>query len=103
MVALGTSLPELASCIVAAIHREGDIVLGNLIGSNIFNILFILGTTATVQPFDVEFRVVWPDLVAMMIVSFITWLLIRAGGNLRRIEGFLLLVFYLGYIFYLFR
>ena len=102
MVAFGTSLPELASCVVAAIRREGDLVLGNLIGSNIFNILFILGTTATVQPFLVETRAVWPDLIAMMAVSLLAWFLLHTGRRLGRREGLLLMSIYFGYLVYLF-
>jgi cation:H+ antiporter len=102
IVAFGTSLPELASCVVAAIRREGDLVLGNLIGSNIFNILFILGTTATIRPFLVDTQAVWPDLIAMMIVSLLTWVLLRTGRKLGRYEGLLLMATYVTYVIYLF-
>ena len=102
IVAFGTSLPELASCVVAAIRREGDLVLGNLIGSNIFNVLFILGTTATIRPFLVDTRAVWPDLIAMMIVSFLAWILLRTGRKLGRYEGLLLMATYVAYVIYLF-
>jgi len=102
MVAFGTSLPELASSVAAAIRHEGDLVLGNLIGSNIFNILFILGTTAVIRPIPVESATVWVDLVVMMGVSILTWLLLRSGHRLARIEGSLLLASYLAYLIYLF-
>ena len=102
MVAFGTSLPELASCMVAAIRREGDLVLGNLIGSNIFNILFILGVTATLRPFAVDTVAVRPDLIAMMAISILAWFLLRSGTRLARIEGAALAVSYLAYVIYLF-
>ncbi len=102
MVAFGTSLPELASCVVAAMKREGDLVLGNLIGSNIFNILFILGTTALVRPIQVQTRAVWPDLIAMMAVSLLTWVLLRTGHRLGRREGLLLMAIYFVYVTMLF-
>jgi len=102
MVAFGTSLPELASCVVAAMRREGDLVLGNLIGSNIFNILFILGTTATIQPLPVQTRAVWPDLIVMMFVSLLAWILLRTGWRLARREGLLLMATYFAYLIYLF-
>jgi len=102
LVAFGTSLPELASCVVAAVRREGDLVLGNLIGSNIFNVLFILGTTATIRPFLVQTRAVWPDLIVMMIVSLLAWVLLRTGKRLARREGLLLMATYFAYLIYLF-
>ena len=102
MVAFGTSLPELASCVVAAMRREGDLVLGNLIGSNIFNILFILGTTSVILPISVETAAVWPDLIVMMAISVLTWLLLRSGRRLARKEGLLLMATYFAYLFYLF-
>ena len=102
MVAFGTSLPELASCVVAAIRREGDLVLGNLIGSNIFNILFILGVTGSIRPFAVDSVAVRPDLIAMMAISILAWLLLRTGTRLARLEGAALAACYLGYIVFLF-
>lgn len=102
MVALGTSLPEMASSAVAAIRREGDIVLGNLIGSNIFNILFILGTTSLVRSIAVETQEVWGDLLAMMIVSLMAWFFLRTGRRLARVEGLLLVAAYVTYLAYLF-
>jgi len=102
MVAFGTSLPELASSVVAAIRREGDIVLGNLIGSNIFNILFILGVTATIRPLLVVAEAFWGDLIAMMAVSLVAWVFLRTARRLARLEGALLVTFYCAYLVYLF-
>lgn len=102
MVAFGTSLPELASSVVAATRHEGDLVLGNLIGSNIFNVLFILGTTSAILPFAVDTQAVRPDLIVMMSVSLLAWALLRSGRRLARKEGLLLMVTYVGYVTYLF-
>ena len=102
VVALGTSLPELASSIVAAAHREGDVVLGNLIGSNLFNILFILGTTSLVQPILVESAAVWTDIHVMVGISVLAWIFLRTRSYIGRAEGLALLLLYLGYVYYLF-
>ena len=101
-MALGTSLPELASSIVAALHREGDVVIGNLIGSNLFNILLILGFTAIVAPIPVETQAVQIDLHVMMAISIAAWFFLATKSHLRRFEGLLLLLAYLAYIAYLF-
>lgn len=98
LVAFGTSLPELASAIVAALKREGDIILGNLIGSNVFNILAILGVTAMVRPVEVERVGALGDLIAMLALSFLVWPFLRSGLRLRRLEGGILLLAYLLYL-----
>jgi cation:H+ antiporter len=102
LVALGTSLPELASSVVAAIHREGDVVIGNLIGSNIFNILLILGMTAVVSPIPVDAQSIWIDLHVMMGISILAWFFLRSQSHLGRLEGALLIVAYAAYIGFLF-
>ncbi len=102
MVAFGTSLPELASSLVAAFRRQGDIVLGNLIGSNIFNILFILGTTAAVRPVAVQTSAVWLDLVVMMAISLLVTVFLATGSILSRREGVVLAVVYGVYTVYLY-
>ena len=102
LVALGTSLPELASSIVAAIKRESGILLGNLIGSNVFNILCILGLTVMVQPITISPRAVWGDLIVMLGLSGLVWPLLASGLKLERWEGFILLAIYTVYILFLF-
>lgn len=101
LVALGTSLPELASSVVAAAKKQGDIVLGNLIGSNVFNILAILGTTSVVRPVVVEAESARIDLLTMLAFSFLTWPFLASGHRLRRAEGGVLLAAYLGYVVFL--
>lgn len=101
VVAFGTSLPELASSVVAAARKEGDIVIGNLIGSNVFNILFILGATAAVRPIAVV-EPVWIDLVVMMVVSLVVWRCFGSGSRLSRAEAIGLVIGYCAYVATLF-
>jgi cation:H+ antiporter len=97
LVAIGTSLPELASSLVAALKREGEIILGNIIGSNIFNVLAILGITALVRPITFAFAPIRLDLWVMMGLSFAVILLMLRGARLGRLAGALLLCLYLIY------
>ena len=101
VVAFGTSLPELASSMVAAARKEGDIVIGNLIGSNVFNILFILGATAAVRPVMIV-EPVWLDLIVMLLVSLVVWRCFGTGSKLTRAEAVGLVVGYVTYIVVLF-
>jgi cation:H+ antiporter len=102
MVALGTSLPELSSSLVAAKRRESGILLGNLIGSNVFNVLCVLGATALIKPVPVDPTAVWGDLVVMLGLSGLVWPFLATGLRLQRWEGFVLVTLYAGYIGYLF-
>ncbi len=100
VVAVGTSLPELATSVVAAWREEGDIAVGNAVGSCIFNILGILGITALVHPLGTAGLSV---VDAAVMVGFTLFLLplMRTGFVLSRVEGALLLAAYVGYIAYL--
>lgn len=102
LVAVGTSLPELATSIIAALKRESDIALGNIVGSNIFNILGILGVTATVQPIAVPYAAVALDLWVMLGLSVLLFPFLMTGLRLGRREGGVLLVLYLCYVAYLY-
>ena len=102
IVAFGTSLPELATSVVAAIKNEGDISIGNAIGSNIFNILFILGAAALISPISGE-NIEWIDLGMMMFVAIIIFPLAWTKFKLTRPEGAFLLIIYVSYIYYLFQ
>lgn len=102
LVALGTSLPELASSLVAALRREADLILGNIIGSNIFNVLAILGVTALVQPIPVDFASVTLDLWVMTGLSLLVLPFMLRRYRLGRVAGGLLLVLYGGYIGFLY-
>ncbi|MFN7210455.1 MAG: calcium/sodium antiporter [Aggregatilineales bacterium] len=94
LVAVGTSLPELATTFIASLHKENDIAIGNIIGSNIFNILAILGITATVRPIGINQRVLEADILIMLAFSFSLLMLVR-GSKVTRWQGGLLLTAYL--------
>ncbi len=104
LIAFGTSVPELATSIIAALKHETDISIGNIIGSNIFNIFGILGTTAIVKIIPVNFSDFGPDIIWMLIISILLFILILPvkGGILKRYEGLLLLIVYVFYIYNLF-
>lgn len=102
LVAFGTSLPELASAAVAAFKKNTDIVLGNVIGSNVFNVLAVLGTTALVTPVAQPFAGVGLDILIMTAFGAVTLLLMLGRSRLGRTGGAFLLVAYLVYIAYLF-
>ena len=103
MVAFGTSLPELAASLVAAVRHHTEIVFGNLIGSNIFNILMILGATAVVRPVAAPWGELRVDLLAMLAVAALAPILLFSKQRISRWEGGLLLLFYGGYVALLFR
>lgn len=100
IVAIGTSLPELITSIVAAFKNEADIAIGNVVGSNIFNILGILGITALIIPIS-SVGLGYVDLGVMLFTAIILFPLSRTGFSISRFEGAILLVGYAGYIFYL--
>lgn len=102
LVAIGTSLPELATVIVAATKRKGDLVLGNLIGSNIFNILCILGLTLLVHPFQVSFAENRIDLLVMLAFALAIWPLLLFRMKIGRKRGLTLFLAYAVYIVWLF-
>lgn len=102
MVAFGTSLPELASSIVAARRKEGDIVLGNIIGSNVFNILCILGITSMIHPIPVSTETQRVDYWVVLGFSVIVIPLLLPRLRLGRWQGAFLVLLYCGYMAWLF-
>lgn len=100
IVAVGTSLPELATSVVAAAKNEGDIAVGNVVGSNIFNLLCILGVSALVHPIMAT-GIHVSDLLIMSGLAVLTLPVMRTGFRISRKEGCLLLAAYSGYIAYL--
>ena len=101
VVALGTSLPELVTSAVAARKGNSDIALGNIVGSNIFNVLLVLGTTAIIKPVPVPFTSII-DLLILLGVTVYLAITARTGNKLSRLEGASYLVLYAGYMVYLF-
>lgn len=104
IVALGTSLPELATSVLAVIKKEGDISVGNIVGSNIFNILCILGFAALMQPIMLTGanQVNYVDMTVMILISVILLPLAWTKLELSRFEGAFLLFLYIGYIYYMY-
>lgn len=97
VVAVGTSLPELATSMVAAVRGEGDIAVGNVVGSNLFNLLGILGAAATARPLQAT-GIGRSDLLAMAAAALVLLPLARSGLRLQRWEAALLLAGYAAYV-----
>lgn len=100
IVSIGTSLPELATSIVASYKNQSDIILGNVIGSNIMNILAILGITALIIPIS-SAGISTVDIGVMIFTAIILLPLIKMGSIISRTEGAILLIGYACYIYYL--
>lgn len=100
IVALGTSLPELVTSIVAARKNEVDMALGNVIGSNIFNILLILGVAAAISPvtFIMENII---DIIILIIMSTVVWIFAWTSKKINRKEGIIMLFVYVVYMVYI--
>lgn len=100
VVALGTSLPELVTSIVAAKKNEVDMAVGNVIGSNIFNILLVLGVASAISPiaFITENMI---DIIILVIFSIIVWLFAWTKRQIQRKEGLLMLLAYLAFMIYI--
>ena len=101
IVALGTSLPELATSVMAAFRHNGDIAMGNVIGSNIFNVFFILGTSATIHPLP-AYDGIELDAWIVALGSIIVWMAVKTNRErkLPRWAGALLLLIYIAYLTY---
>ena len=98
IVAVGTSMPELITSMVAAFRKQPDISLGNLIGSNVFNLLGILGVTAAVHPIASDHAAFRIDLMAMALVAVLLYPLMRFGSRMGRWQGAVLVVAYAAYM-----
>ena len=100
VVALGTSLPELAAAIASVLKREYELVIGNIIGSNMFNLMGVLGIAASISPMRIEAIVLYRDYSVMLLLSVLLFLMsygFRGPGRISRISGIVLLCFYLAY------
>ena len=100
IVSIGTSLPEFVTSIIAAIKGESSIALGNVIGSNMFNILFVLGASATISPMSID-PVLFIDTLFMIIVTLITYLFAIQKRDINKVESIVLVLLYIGYMAYL--
>ncbi len=98
IVSIGTSLPELVTSVTAALKKESEIALGNIIGSNIFNIMFVLGISSTINPITISSNIVI-DIVLMIMVTFVVMIFATTHKRkINRIEGSVLLAIYLAYL-----
>ena len=99
IVAIGTSMPEVAASVIAALRGRTDVAVANLIGSNIFNLLGILGSTALYRPIPVARAMLHGDMVWMVVTAFLLFPVLRTGMRVSRLEGVLLLGVYVAYLF----
>jgi len=96
VLAIGTSLPELVTSLVAAARKHADIAVGNIIGSNIFNLTAVMGGSALVQSYEIEGTILTTELPAVLLLSLLVWPVAASARKVRRSEGLLLLVAYGG-------
>lgn len=104
IVAIGTSLPELASSIIASRKGEYDIALGNVLGSNLFNTLAVVGLAALIAPMQVSIKVLTRDIAVMTLLTVSLFLMgygFRGAGRINKIEGTVLVTIYIVYMGYL--
>ena len=102
VVAVGTSLPELATSVAAAMRRHGEVALGNVVGSNMFNILAILGITSLIAPIGISPAIAETDIPVMIGVALLLAAIILTRHRIGRLAGAAMLVGYAGYIWALF-
>jgi cation:H+ antiporter len=98
LVAVGTSLPELSISLLAAFRRHADVAIGNILGSNIFNLLGILGISALLQPLSIPQRMLQFDQWVMLVTSVVLLLFLYTGRKLSRVEGGILFTCYCTYV-----
>ena len=99
LVALGTSLPELAASVVAILYKRSDIALGNLVGSNLFNMMAVVGITAGIRPLPAPLSMRCVDFPVMMLIAILPFLLVLPSPHIaKRWKGALMLAIYIGYI-----
>ena len=103
IVAIGTSLPEISTCITAALKGEGEIAGGDIIGADILNILWIIGVASLVKPIEVDLDIINFSFPFMILIVVAMLLSLRIGCRLTKFKGFILLSLYGFYIFLLFK
>ncbi|MCB1644812.1 MAG: calcium/sodium antiporter [Pseudomonadales bacterium] len=99
LIALGTSLPELSTTVIAAFHKSSDVAIGNVIGSNLFNILAIFGFTAMLVDIPVDDQFMRLDVWVMLGSSLALWLFVLLKATITRVWGLVFLAAYLGYMY----
>lgn len=103
IVALGTSLPELVTSITAALKKNADIAIGNIVGSNIFNILFVIGTSAMITPVAYQNQFLIDSILCVATAMLLLLLVLNKDKKLKRWGGIIMLICYAGYFVYLIR
>lgn len=107
IVAFGTSMPEFVVSAFAAHQNHSDIIFGNIIGSNIFNLFAILGIAGLIYPMEVKSSTVWTEIPFSLFLVLLLFLLVNGfisgAGILSRMDGAILLVFFLGFLYYVYR
>jgi len=101
IVAIGTSLPELVTSILAALSKRSDLALGNILGSNILNILAVIGITAIIKPIKVSQEFIDSDYLWMIGITLLLYPLMKTKMRISKIEGVILLASYIAYLFFL--
>ncbi|XOV87908.1 MAG: calcium/sodium antiporter [Pseudomonadota bacterium] len=99
LIALATSLPELSTTVIAAFHKSSDVAIGNVVGSNLFNILAILGITAMLTPIPVEASFLQFDLWVMFGVAVLLWVYVLAKRTIGKLSGIAFLTAYAAYMY----
>jgi cation:H+ antiporter len=98
VIAVGTSLPEMVTSVIAAINKKTDIALGNILGSNVMNIFAIMGVTAVISPISVSELFLKQDFFWMLGLTLILFPILKSGNQVSRLEGFFLFGCYVAYI-----
>lgn len=101
IVAIGTSLPEMTTSIIAALSKRTDLALGNILGSNIMNILSIIGITAIITPIQVSDAFIQSDYLWMIGITLLLFPLMKTKMRISKVEGLILLISYLSYLVFL--
>ena len=102
IVALGTSLPELITSVIAALKKNADLAIGNIVGSCIFNLLLILGASSLIHPISYSLGYNM-DFIILIIASILLWIFANTGtkDTMTRLNGFMYLAMYIGYMIYI--
>ena len=99
IVAVGTSLPEFVTSVVAVKKGETEIAIGNVIGSNIFNILFVLGLATIISPITISmFALI--DIIFMIVITVLLYLFMKKNNSLNKTQGYLFIIIYIAYMAY---
>jgi cation:H+ antiporter len=99
IIAIGTSLPEISICVTAALKGEGEIAVGNIIGADILNVLWIIGVSSIVNPIKVELNIInfaFPFMILIVITMLVA---MRIGCRIGKMKGFILFGLYILYLF----